>query len=100
MNGVPAGPARRSEQRVQTICVSSLVGVRHNLATQRSTFAGVGDAPFDHGRLKWYFQTSDQFLDLCRVRSQGSGDGCVANRWSKLLDGVGGAICWVIRVSI
>src|SRR6202040_2434015 len=42
MNRVPACPARRSNQRIQTICVSSLVGVGHNLATRRSALAGVG----------------------------------------------------------
>jgi hypothetical protein len=41
MNRVSAGPARRSNQRVQTICVCSLVGVRHNLATRGSTLVSV-----------------------------------------------------------
>src|SRR5208337_5359184 len=100
MNCVPACPARRSDQRVQTICVSSLVGVRHNLATRGATFAGVGDAPFDHRRMEGYFQISDQVGDLCGGQCLGSGDVYVASRWSKLLHCRGGDICRVIGVSV
>ena len=50
--------------------------------------------------MEWYFQISDHFLDLCRVRRQRSGDVCIASRWSKLLHCRGRDICWVIRVSI
>jgi hypothetical protein len=100
MNCVPAGPARRSDQRVQTICVRSLVRVGHNLATRRPTFARVGDAirsPMDETVLP---DTSNHFLALCRSRCQGSGDACVARRWSKPLHCVSGDICWVIGVSV
>src|SRR5258707_2567517 len=47
-----------------------------------------------------YFQISDQFLDLCRVRRQRSGDVCVASRRSNLLHCRGGDICGVIGVSV
>jgi hypothetical protein len=103
MNCVPAGPARRSDQRVQTICVNSLVGVGHNLATRGSTFARVGDPPFDDRRMKGYFQISDEFLDSCRGRRQRSGDvyvASLASRCSNLQHCRGGSICWVIGVSV
>src|SRR5258708_21314666 len=47
-----------------------------------------------------YFQISDQFLDLCRVRRQRSGDVCVASRRSNLLHCRGGDVCGVIGVSV
>src|SRR5579864_9446924 len=50
--------------------------------------------------MKRYLQISDQLSDLCSVRCRGSGDVCVASRWSKLLHCSDRAICWGIRVSI
>src|SRR5258707_15354334 len=47
-----------------------------------------------------YFQISDQFLDLCRVRRQRSGVVCVASRRSNLLHCRGGDICGVIGVFV
>ncbi len=45
---VPFHPSVIEWRVTNTICVSSLVSVGHNLATRRSALARVGDAPFDH----------------------------------------------------
>src|SRR5580704_10510840 len=50
--------------------------------------------------MEGYFQTSDQFLDLCSRQCQGSGNVYIASRWSKLLHCRGRDICRVVGVSI
>src|ERR1700722_2536016 len=50
--------------------------------------------------MEGYFQTSDQFLDLCSRQCQGSGNVYIASRWSKLLHCRGRDICRVVGVSV
>src|ERR1700722_7486044 len=50
--------------------------------------------------MEGYFQTSDQFLDLCSRQCQGSGNVYIASRWSKLLHCCGRDICRVVVVSV
>jgi hypothetical protein len=95
MNRVLARPARRTEEGVETVCVSPLISVRNDLASgMPAPFGGVGDPPFNDPWIERHFQESHEFFDLlCCVMSRGIPAGRQNWRYGMLVLSPRRAVC-------
>ena|SRR5215472_19135350 len=64
MDSILPGPAGGSEQRIEAIRIGSGISIRDNLSPEFSGLGGVGHPPFDHRRIKGYFEFRYQLFDL------------------------------------
>jgi hypothetical protein len=56
MDGILTSPAGGSEQGIEAIRTGSGISIRDNLSPESSGLDGVRHPPFDHRRIKGYFE--------------------------------------------